>query len=230
MSRKKKMLRFAELETFENVFQCVDSNSTTVKTFDGSSKEIKGHWSEQVFHNDHPLIIELACGKGEYTVSLAQTHPAHNFIGIDVKGNRMHRGAKKALSLEIANAAFLRIRIEWLTNHFASAELSEIWITFPYPFLKQSKANRGLTSPMFLDRYRSLLKPGGVVHLKTDSTELFAYSLQTLSEYAGAHILIQSDDIDRDGLTKEDLAIQTHYEGIHRGIGKPIKYVKWRFE
>lgn len=230
MSRKKKMLRFAELETFENVYQCVDANSTTVKTHEGALKEIRGHWSRQVFHNDHPLVVELACGKGEYTVSLAQTHGAQNFIGIDVKGNRMHRGAKKALSIPITNAAFLRIRIEWLTNHFAPGELSEIWITFPDPFLKQSKANRRLTSPMFLDRYRSLLQTGGVVHLKTDSSELYAYSLQTTSDYAGASILLQSDDIDRDGLTKDDLAIQTHYEGIHRGKGKPIKYLKWQFE
>lgn len=230
MSRKSKLLRFAEINTFENVIQCVDANSKESRKYDGTRIELTGKWNEYVFKNDHPVHIELACGKGEYTISLAQAYNQINFVGIDIKGNRMHRGAKKALMLGLKNAIFLRMRIEWLTNHFAPGELGEIWITFPDPFLKQSKSNRRLTSPLFLDRYKILLKQGGIVHLKTDSPQLYKYSLETVSQYPTAKILCQSEDIDADGLTKDTLAIQTYYEGIHRSEGLAIKYLAWSFE
>lgn len=229
MSRKKKILRFAEVDSFENVLQCTYAASKLSKRSDGTMIEVAGHWGETIFKNDHPIIVELACGKGEYTVSLAQAHRDKNFIGIDIKGNRMHRGAQKGLDLNLQNAAFLRMRIEWLTNHFTVGELEQIWITFPDPFLKQSKSNRRLTSPLFLERYQSLLKPGGVVHLKTDSPQLYKYSLEMVRSYPHIKILVESENIDDQGLTIGDLAIQTHYEGLHRAKGIPIKYLKWTY-
>ncbi|MBP6796305.1 MAG: tRNA (guanosine(46)-N7)-methyltransferase TrmB [Saprospiraceae bacterium] len=230
MSRKSKLLRFAELDSFTNAYQCTDPESQKLRRFDNTEIEVKGNWNKEVFHNSNPLIIELACGKGEYTVSLAQAHPEVNYIGIDIKGNRMHRGAKKALVLGMKNAAFLRIRIEWIMNHFGPGELAEIWITFPDPFLKNSKANRRLTSPVFLDRYKILLKKEGIAHLKTDSPELYKYTLETLKSYPGIQIINESENIDQDGLTKNDLAIQTYYEGMHRAEGKSIKYVSWKYQ
>lgn len=229
MSRKRKLERFAEVDKFENVYQCTDPLSKEVRRSDDTFIEARGHWNSSIFKNNNPLVIELACGKGEYTVGLARYQPDHNFIGIDIKGNRMHRGAKKALELRLSNAAFLRMRIEWLDNHFAPGELDEIWITFPDPFLKPSKSNRRLTSVFFQDRYRGLLKPGGKMHLKTDSAELYKFSLQTVKAFPGTHILQQSEDIDADGLTKDILAIQTHYESIHRQLGKKIKYLAWKY-
>lgn len=229
MSRKSKLERFAEVNRFENVYQCTDPDSHKVRKFDDSLISAQGQWNELVFKNDHPLVIELACGKGEYTIGLATHQPGKNFIGIDIKGNRLHRGAKKGLVLQLTNAAFLRIRIEWLGNHFAPGELDEIWITFPDPFLKHSKSNRRLTSPHFQERYRSLLKPGGRVHLKTDSKELHQYTLQTLGTTPGIKIHSNSSDIDGDGLTQGILAIQTYYEGKHRAIGKNILYLSWEY-
>lgn len=229
MSRKSKLLRFAEVDTFENVMQCIDANSTASRKYDGSMVELAGSWNPEIFKNNHSNIVELACGKGEYTISMAQAFPDKNFIGIDIKGNRMHRGAKKGLLLGLNNARFLRMRIEWLANHFAPGELSEIWITFPDPFLKQSKSNRRLTSPLFLDRYKLLLKPGGIVHLKTDSPQLYKYSLETVTSYPSIKIICQSEDIDQDGLTIDTLAIQTYYEGMHRAEGKAIKYLSWTY-
>jgi len=229
MSRKSKLERFAEVNNFENVYQCTDPQSTEVRKSDGSMFQARGQWQTQVFKNDNPLVIELACGKGEYTIGLAVYQPELNFIGIDIKGNRLHRGAKKGLELQLKNAVFLRIRIEWLSNHFAAGELDEIWITFPDPFLKQSKSNRRLTAPWFLDRYRLLLKPGGKVHLKTDSIELYRFTDHTLQSTPGIKIHTKSEDIDSDGLTQGLLAIQTYYESKHRLIGKKILYLAWEF-
>lgn len=229
MSRKSKIERFAEMNGFENVFQCTDPEGTEVRRSDGCLINVVGHWNEKVFNNRHPLVIELACGKGEYTIGLAEFQPEKNFIGIDIKGNRMHRGAKKGLLLQLKNAAFLRIRIEWLSNHFGPGELDEIWITFPDPFLRISKSNRRLTSPVFQEQYRRVLKPGGKVHLKTDSKELYLFTLQTLKSTPGIKIIANSTDIDGEGLTEGILAIQTYYESKHRAIGKKILYLSWEY-
>ena len=230
MSRKKKLEQFAELDRFENVLQCTDPQSSLVKQYDGTLMEARGHWRDKIFKNDHPLVAELACGKGEYTVALAERDPGKNFIGIDIKGNRMHRGAKKGLSLSLPNARFLRIRIEWLTNHFAPGEVDEIWITFPDPFLKKSKSNRRLTSPAFQKMYKTLLSSRGIVHLKTDSPDLYRFTLETLASTPGAVILTQSEDIDREGLNEGILSIQTHYEKMHRSSGIPIRYLSWKYQ
>lgn len=229
MSRKSKLLRFAELDSFKNCYQGIGLDSSLVRKSDESFFQAKGNWSVDIFNNKNPLIVELACGKGEYTVALAEAHPDINFIGIDIKGNRMHRGAKKALALSIHHAAFLRIRIEWIMNYFAENELAEIWITFPDPFLKHSKANRRLTSPMFLDKYKVLLRKEGIVHLKTDSEELFKYTVDTIGNYHGIKVIQCSENIDQDNMTTGDLAIQTYYEGMHRALGKPIKYISWKY-
>ncbi|HNR07028.1 MAG TPA: tRNA (guanosine(46)-N7)-methyltransferase TrmB [Saprospiraceae bacterium] len=227
MSRKKKLEQFAELDRFENVLQCTDPQSSQAIRYDGEVVETRGHWRDGIFKNNNPLVTELACGKGEYTVALAQRDPGKNFIGIDIKGNRMHRGAKNSLALGLGNARFLRIRIEWLTHHFAPGEVDEIWITFPDPFLKKSKANRRLTSPGFQKMYRNILSPTGTVHLKTDSPELYEFTLETLMSTPGVSIIAQSEDIDRDGLNEGILSIQTHYEKLHRASGISIRYISW---
>lgn len=229
MSRKSKLERFAEMNSFENVYQCTDPESKEVRNSAHHLISLQGQWTQKVFKNNHPLVIELACGKGEYTIGLAGYQPQKNFIGIDIKGNRMHRGAKKGLQLQLHNAAFLRIRIEWLNNHFAPGELDSIWITFPDPFLKHSKSNRRLTSPYFQECYRGLLRAGGMVHLKTDSMELYQFTLRTLEATPGITIHFNSKDIDGDGLTEGILAIQTYYEGKHRALGKKILYLAWEY-
>jgi tRNA (guanine-N7-)-methyltransferase len=229
MARKSKIQRFEELNQFPNAFQCTDPQEEVVRTAEGQLVDLKDRWSELVFKNNHPIVVELACGKGEYTIQLAQAHPEKNFIGIDIKGNRMHRGAQKGLQLGLSNAAFLRIRIEWLLHHFAPGELAEIWITFPDPFLKASKENRRLTSPVFLEKYRSLLRAGGWMHLKTDSPELYTYTMETLNAQPDVYIQLSSENIDEDGLTNGDLAIQTYYESQHRAVSKKIKYIRWKF-
>ena len=230
MSRKSKLERFAEMNGFENVYQCTDPESKEVRDSNHNLISLQGQWNERVFKNKNPLVIELACGKGEYTIGLAGYQPEKNFIDIDIKGNRMHRGAKKGLQLQLQNAAFLRIRIEWLDNHFGPGELDSIWITFPDPFLKHSKSNRRLTSPYFQESYRHLLKPNGLVHLKTDSKELYQFTLKTLEADRGIKIHTNSNDIDGDGLTEGILAIQTYYESKHRAIGKKILYLSWEFK
>jgi len=167
---------------------------------------------------------ELACGGGEYTVQLAQMHPDRNFIGVDIKGNRIWKGAKAALGEGLNNAAFARFRIEKIVHFFGRQEISDIWITFADPFLK--KPNRRLTGPVFLERYRKILKPGGVIHLKTDSDELYDYTLRVI--YAeNLTIEYQNNDIYNGPLVLPELDFKTYYERMHLEKGKSIKYVRF---
>jgi tRNA (guanine-N7-)-methyltransferase len=167
---KDKLRRFAEIETFSNVLQLDEG------------KPYKGEWSKSFFKNDNPVVLELACGKGEYTVNLAVLFPDKNFIGIDYKGNRIWRGAKTALEDGVNNVAFLRIQIENLEDYFGPGEVDEIWITFPDPQPQLSREKKRLTSPRFLDKYILLLKPGGCVNLKTDNDGLYAYTAEKIAE------------------------------------------------
>jgi len=207
----KKLIRFAELETFENVLQF--------------PKNIRGKWNE-FFRNENSLVLELACGKGEYAVGLALLHHDKNFVGIDLKGNRIWVGAKKALENSLQNVAFLRTQIDQVNEYFAPGEVDEIWITFPDPFLRKSKAKKRLTHPKFLRLYQQFLKPSGYIHLKTDSPDLYAFTKTVISMYGCAlhtdyHDLYQHQNIG------EELKIKTHYESLDIARSNRIHYLRF---
>lgn len=207
---QKKLERFAAIKTFSNVFE-----------YPG---EMKGEW-HIFFKNNNPIILELACGRGEYTVGLARLFPHQNFIGIDVKGNRMYIGAKKCMAENISNAGFLRTQIEKLTDYFEPGEVAEIWITFPDPQLRISKAKKRLTHPRFLRLYQQILKPGGFIHLKTDSPDLYRFT-KRVAELFDLIIVEDADNIYAEPQIKEELKIITHYENLDIAESKKIHYLK----
>ncbi|MFN7118452.1 MAG: tRNA (guanosine(46)-N7)-methyltransferase TrmB [Saprospiraceae bacterium] len=227
MSKRNKLQKFAELLTFPNVYENFDSKQPQLTGPDGEIIDLKGKWANQHFQNEQPITLELACGRGEYSLGLARMYPERNFIGVDIKGARIWKGAGIALEEGLSNVAFLRTRIELITYFFAPAEISEIWITFPDPFLRKSKANRRLTSAHFLNLYRKLLRPGGIVHLKTDEPNLYEFTLETLAEDPHAHILYQDDDIYAKPLPFAELALKTYYESMHLAAEKTIKYIRF---
>jgi tRNA (guanine-N7-)-methyltransferase len=209
---QKKLIRFEAIKGFSNVFQYPEG--------------MAGRWSTH-FGNNNPLILELACGKGEYTVGLSALHPDQNFIGIDVKGNRIYIGAKKCLENNQTNAAFLRTKIDQITNYFAPAEVSEIWITFPDPQLRRSRHTKRLTHPKFLRKYQQLLKPGGLIHLKTDSPVLFQFTLWVIELY-GLELVNKTDDLYALPDISPELKIKTHYEGLDIAQSNRIHYLAFR--
>ena len=196
---KDKLRRFAEITAFANVIELEDG------------KRLNGQWAEQHFKNKSPVVLELGCGKGEYTVNLGRLFPDINFIGIDYKGNRIWRGAKTALDDGIQNVAFLRIQIENLQDYFRENEISEIWITFPDPQPQVSREKKRLTSPRFLKMYRTILKKTGPVHLKTDSDSMYLYTLQQVGE-PGLQLLINTSDLYNSEFAGDVLSIKTYYE------------------
>ena len=205
----KKLIRFAELATFPNVLQF--------------PKNIRGNWGE-FFKNENPITLELACGKGEYTVGLALNHPDKNYIGVDLKGNRIWVGARKALENNLANVAFLRTQIELVNEYFAPNEVQEIWITFPDPQLRKSKAKKRLTHPRFLRLYQQIMMPGGYIHLKTDSPDLYSFTKKVIKIYGcGLHSDFK-DLYSHDGLSA-DLKIKTHYEALDIAESNCIHYL-----
>lgn len=220
---KGKLQKFAEMETFSNVFQYPFSVIENVPF------EMKGHWREQYFHNDNPIVLELGCGKGEYTVELARLYPQVNFIGVDIKGARMHKGAKEALTAGLSNVAFLRTNIEIIDRFFAKDEVQEIWLTFSDPQMKNPR--KRLTSTYFMNRYRHFLVDGGLIHLKTDSNFLFTYTTYMV-EKNNLPVLFRTEDLYHtegfDEQTRTILSIQTYYEAqwIERGLN--IRYLKFR--
>ena len=187
----------------------------------------KGQWGSAHFGNNNPITLELACGAGEYAVGLAQMFPERNFIGVDIKGNRLWAGAKDALDAGLHNVAFLRTRIEIIRSFFEQNEIDEIWITFCDPFPRQSKDNRRLTSPYFLNIYRQILKPGGLVHLKHDDPDFYKFSQKTLAEDAACKILYENFDIYAEPLAYPELEMKTRYEEMHLEKGKKIKYLRF---
>ena len=221
---KGKLAKFAEMETFKNVFQYPFSVAEQVPF------EMKGHWREQYFHNDNPIVLELGCGKGEYTVELAKLYPDMNFIGVDIKGARMHKGAKQALEENLENAAFLRTNIEIIDRFFSEDEVQEIWLTFSDPQMKNPR--KRLTSTYFMERYRRFLVDGGTIHLKTDSNFLFTYTTY-MAEHNHLPVVYRTEDLygNLDSqfaiLNSQLLSIQTYYESqwIERGLN--IKYMKF---
>nr|MBP7472387.1 tRNA (guanosine(46)-N7)-methyltransferase TrmB [Prevotella sp.] len=220
---KGKLAKFAEMEVLENVFQYPFS------VIDNVPFEMKGHWREQYFKNNNPIVLELGCGKGEYTVELAELYPDTNFIGVDIKGARMWTGAKKAAEKEMKNVAFLRTNIEIIDRFFDADEVNEIWLTFSDPQMKN--AHKRLTSTYFMQRYRHFLVDGGIIHLKTDSNFLFTYTGymvkgNNLPVLFCTEDLYNDERIDDD--TKKILSIQTYYESMWIERGLNIRYVKFR--
>jgi tRNA (guanine-N7-)-methyltransferase len=214
---KDKLRRFAEIETFDNVLQL------------DAGKPYKGQWSKEFFKNDNPVVLELACGKGEYTVNLAVMFPAKNFIGIDYKGNRIWRGAKTAIEDGVDNVAFIRMQIETLTEFFAPGEIDEIWITFPDPQPQLSREKKRLTSPRFLNMYIEVLKPGGCVNLKTDNDQFYTYTAEKIKEL-NLKEHINTADLYKSKYADEVLSIKTYYEKKYLKDNKNINYLKFSFQ
>lgn len=215
---KKKLIHFQENLTFPHLFQ-PDYNE--IRT----GFHLRSKWNQDFFMNRHPIVVELGCGKGEYTVGLAERYPEKNFIGIDVKGARLWRGCRSVFEMGLKNAAFVRTRVDFLEDLFGPGEVSEIWITFPDP--QPGKEKKRLTSPLFLHKYRNILVRDGVIHLKTDDRSFFDYSCGIIDECR--HPLIYStDDLYHSGVQDEVVQIQTFYENIWLNEGKKIFYLQFR--
>ena len=227
MSTRNKLQKFAEVLSFPNVFENFNTKDNILVGKDGAEVDYSVGWNNFFFKNSKPIVIELACGRGEYSLELARRYPEKNFIGVDIKGARIWQGATFALKEKLKNIAFLRTRIEHISDFFQKEEVDEIWITFPDPFLKKSKSNRRLTSPYFLNRYRELLKKDGIVNLKTDSPQLYEFSIEMLSDDKNCKILYKKDDIYKDELDFPDLDIKTYYEKMHLKDNRKIKYIRF---
>lgn len=217
---KDKLRRFAENLTFDCMIQ------PEFEDIFHRDHPLKGRWHEDFFHNDKPIVLELGCGKGEYTIALAQRDPDRNYIGIDIKGARMWRGAKTATEQQMQNVAFVRTRIEFINSFFGEGEISEIWITFPDPQLKTRRAKKRLTAPLFLERYAQMLSEDGVINLKTDSQHLFAYTSAVIDHFA-LPCEVANDDIYGSGYADEVLSVKTAYEQMFLERGLPITYTRF---
>jgi len=208
------------MTTFNNVIQ---PGSSDLFNHD---HPVKGNWNKEIFRNDNGITIELGCGRGEYTIGLASRYPDRNFIGIDIKGARMWRGAKTAFENKIPNAVFLRTRIEFINSFFSHDEIDEIWLTFPDPHSGKRNSNKRLTCPWFLNKYRLFLKDRGVIHLKPDNTELYYYT-KTLAESKNLPILLATTDLHSGSAENEILSILTHYEELFVRDGLKINYLSF---
>lgn len=209
---QKKLIRFEAIKGFDNVLEY--------------PKEMKGKWKD-FFKNDNPITLELACGKGEYSVGLGRLYPQRNFIGIDLKGNRIWRGAKTALEEDLHNVAFLRSHIDKITDYFAPGEVKEIWITFPDPQLRGSHMKKRLTYPRFLRLYRQVLAPDAPINLKTDSPDLYTFTKAVIGLY-DLDLLADDDNIYAKGEVSPELSIKTHYEGLDIAGSNRIHYLRFR--
>ena len=214
---KDKLRKFAEIDTFPNVYQMEEG------------KVLKGNWGKDHFKNDNPIVLELACGKGEYALNLAKMFPQKNFIGIDLKGNRIWRGARTGVDEGITNLAFLRIQIEDITDYFGTDEVDEIWITFPDPQPQESREKKRLTFPGFLAKYKQFLKPDGKVNLKTDNDGLYLYTVEKVEEL-GLSCFKMTDHLYKSEFYDELLSIKTHYERIYLKHDKNINYIQFALD
>lgn len=217
---KHKLFRFSENETFQNLIQLPYTEVIAGVPF-------KGKWNTDFFTSDKPIIIELGCGKGEYTIGLAKRHPEINFLGVDVKGARLWRGCKISNEDEMKNVGFIRTQIELIDHYFEAEEVSEIWITFPDPQPKEFKARKRLTNPLFLERYRNFLAKDGIIHLKTDNTAFFDYTLEVIKE-EGHNLIFQERDVYNSDCKGALVEIQTFYEKKYLELGQPIHYLKFQ--
>jgi tRNA (guanine-N7-)-methyltransferase len=221
---KNKLKRFKENETFANVFQ------PTREELVDSVYKLKGNWKSSVFKNNNPLVLELGCGRGEYSVELARKFPKKNFIGIDIKGARFWRGAKTAIEENISNVAFIRTQIELVDVVFAENEVDEIWITFPDPQIKYKRTKHRMTNSQFLKRYKTILNPEGFVNLKTDSEFMHGYTLGLLHG-EGHEVLYANHNVyKQEGSPEEVTSIQTYYESQYLEQNKPITYIKFKIK
>jgi tRNA (guanine-N7-)-methyltransferase len=215
---RKKRKRFADNAARHNVLQ--------------SGKElftrIKGNWAETYFGNDFPIVLEIGCGKGEYTIGLAQQFREKNFIGVDIKGARIWVGSSRAIQEELNNVAFLRIQVQSLVDHFATDEVDEIWLTFPDPRPKESDEGRRLTNPRFIDLYQQIMKPGGLFHLKSDNSQVFDYTVEVLESRDDVSQLVITRDLYHSDLMSHHYGIITKYERLFHTQGFDINYLRCR--
>jgi tRNA (guanine-N7-)-methyltransferase len=224
---KKKLARWTELGSFNKVFQ------PKISDISANDHTVKGRWKTEIFKNNNPIILELGCGKGEYSVGLAARFPENNYIGIDIKGARMWRGAKTADERQLPNIAFIRTRIEFINSFFSKDEVDEIWVTFPDPHSGPKNSNKRLTSPWFLNIYRNFLKDKGLVHLKTDNTELYSYAKNIVS-FNNLEMISATDDLYEENSAVEKniphdiLSIRTHYETLFMNKGHKISFISFR--
>lgn len=225
---KDKLKRFNEMRSFQNVYQCFNYKDAEVINFENKVVKLKGNWHKMHFKNTNPIVLELACGKGEYAVALARKFPNKNFIGLDIKGARMHKGAKTGLDENLNNVAFLRTKIELLDEFFDSGEVAEIWITFSDPFPKEKDEKHRLTAPNFLNLYRKVCAPNTIIHLKHDSEDFFNYTVDLVKQ-EGLKILKEERNIYEKGTSETILTqVQTHYEKSHLSKGKKINYLQFK--
>lgn len=224
---KAKLFKLKSIDTFSNVFQNPHFTNPVLVNHQGESLDLKGKWHSEVFKNNHPLVLELACGKGDYALALAKKYPHKNFIGVDSKGARIFTGSKTALEQKLTNVVFARMKIENITNFFSLAEVDELWITFPDPYPKERDEKRRLTAPGFLKRYQQITKPGAIVHFKTDDLPLFHFTKQSVEGF-GLKILYYKENIYASPLDVEELDIQTYYEKKHLVQGRTINYLQFQ--
>ena len=229
MGQKNKLAKWADNLTFGNVYQ--PKTSEVLNT----NYHLKGKWNTAVFKNNHPIVLELGCGKGEYSVGLAKEFPEKNFIGLDIKGNRIWKGAKEAFESSMKNVVFVRTRIDFITSIFEENEVDEIWITFPDPQPKDRQERKRLTSPLLTERYKKILKSNGIIHLKTDHEGFFKYTLQEIKDN-NYHLLEHTFNLyaekiaDLDEKTQRILSIKTFYENLFSQKGHHIHYLKFQFK
>ena len=222
MGSKNKLVRFGENELFDNVFQ------PTREEIVSNNFELKGNWNQKYFKNSNPIVLELGCGKGEYTVGLAAKFPDKNYIGIDLKGARFWRGAKTATENGLKNVAFVRMQIELINKIFAQNEVDEIWITFPDPQIKYKRTKHRMTNTEFLQLYKKILKPDGIINLKTDSEFMHGYTLGLLHG-EGHEVLYANHNVYvNEGAPKEVIEIQTFYENQYLAVNKAITFIRFR--
>lgn len=214
-----KLEKFSDFKSFSNCFTLYFEE---IK----QGLPLRGKWHENYFRNNHPIVLELGCGKGEYSVGLAKNNPGKNFIGVDIKGNRIWTGAKEALDCKLNNVAFVRTRIDFIEHCFEKGEVSEIWITFPDPQPQKPRERKRLTNMRFIERYRKFLKPGGYVHLKTDNTGFYEYTLDVIQENK-LNLIFHTEDLYSNCPEgrEELIQIKTHYEKLFTAKGEKIKYV-----
>ena len=227
MGGKGKLQKWAEMKTFNNVVE-PETQEVLRKDY-----PLKGKWRSDVFKNNHPIVLELGCGKGEYSVGMAEHFPNKNFIGVDIKGNRIWRGAKTAFENKMNNVHFIRTQIDHIASFFTEGEVDEIWITFPDPQPKDRLERKRLTSPLFIDRYKTFLKPTGIIHLKTDHEGFFKYTLEEI-ERCNFKLIEHTFDLygevieQLDVTTQEILSIKTFYENLFSAKGHSIHYLKFQ--